>query len=213
MIDKFIEYETARPTFLAYEFQTLRSVQKEFFTALSQSMSKFKVTQPHEGEPTEPIVAPLKGGVVSESRSQMTSSGAQPRRGPRGRRDDDEDEDEDEPMPRGRQSMSGSFRRPTPGASQSTSFNKGPKKSPFGNAASDAPVPVDDEVPRLPPRRAAKGVYALVMYDFPGEEDDELPLREGQKVRVTRQHESGWWTGEINGNVGVFPATYVKLLD
>ena len=72
---------------------------------------------------------------------------------------------------------------------------------------------MDDEVPRLPPRRAAKGVYALVMYDFPGEEDDELPLREGQKVRVTRQHESGWWTGEINGNVGVFPVTYVKLLD
>ena len=61
LIDKFIEYETARPTFLAYEFQTLRSVQKEFFSSIAQSMSKFKVTQPHEGMPTEPIVAPYTG--------------------------------------------------------------------------------------------------------------------------------------------------------
>lgn len=177
-------------------------------------MSKFKVTRPHEGEPTEPIVAPLKAGAVSEGRSQLNSSGAQPRRGPRGHRDDDDDDEEEEPTLRGRQSsMNGSFRRPTPGASQSTAFSKGSKKSPFGNAASNAPVPVDEEAPRVPPRRPAKGVYALVMYDFPGEDDDELPLREGQKVRVTRQHESGWWTGEIGGKIGIFPATYVKLLE
>ena len=67
--------------------------------------------------------------------------------------------------------------------------------------ASSAPAP-----------RKPKGVYAVVLYDFPGEDEDELPLREGQKVRVTRQHESGWWTGELNGEIGMFPANYVKLL-
>ena len=62
------------------------------------------------------------------------------------------------------------------------------------------------------PARKPKGVMARVLYDFAGEDADELPLREGQKVRVTRQHESGWWTGEINGKVGMFPANYVELL-
>lgn len=68
-----------------------------------------------------------------------------------------------------------------------------------------------DERPAGPSRKP-KGVFAVVLYDFPGEDEDELPLREGQKVRVTRQHESGWWTGEINGKIGMFPATYVKLV-
>ena len=130
--------------------------------------------------------------------------------------DDDDDDDDEGNTPRGRtqqtrQASASSFRRPTPGASQGSTF-KGPKKSPFGNASSKTPEPVEDEEAPQPPRRPAKGVYALVIYDFPGTDEDELPLREGQKVRVTRQHPSGWWTGEINGKIGIFPATYVKLL-
>ena len=74
------------------------------------------------------------------------------------------------------------------------------------------PVDVDDLEETARPARKPKGVMARVLYDFAGEDADELPLREGQKVRVTRQHESGWWTGEINGKVGMFPANYVELL-
>ena len=220
LIDKFIEYETARPTYLAYEFQTLRSVQKEFFSSVAESMSKFKVTRPHEGEPTGPLVAPLEGSLAARD-DQDTRMSSQPRHGPRGRHeedddDGDDDDDDDGNTPRGRtqqtrQASASSFRRPTPGASQGSTF-KGPKKSPFGNASSKTPEPVEDEEAPQPPRRPAKGVYALVIYDFPGTDEDELPLREGQKVRVTRQHPSGWWTGEINGKIGIFPATYVKLL-
>ena len=194
-------------------------------------MSKFKSTQPHAGEPTEPLVTPFDRDALEAPRDQPRS-GPQPRgRGPRARRDemeddendDDDDDDEGSAPSRGRgaggasqqrAAMSTSFRRPTPGAAAPGGFSRGgPKKSPFGNVSGSAPAPRDEEEAPRPPRRPAqKGVFALVMYDFPGTDDDELPLREGQKVRVTRQHESGWWTGEINGKVGIFPATYVKLL-
>ena len=184
-------------------------------------MAKFKVTRPHEGEPTGPLVAPLEGSLAAHDEQESRVS-SQPRHGPRGRRDEDDDDGDDDDDEEGssargrttqtRQTSASSFRRPTPGASQGSAF-KGPKKNPFGNASAATPEPVDDEeeAPQLP-RRPAKGVYALVIYDFPGTDEDELPLREGQKVRVTRQHPSGWWTGEINGKVGIFPATYVKLL-
>ena len=211
LIDKFIEYETARPTFLAYEFQTLRSVQKEFFSAIAQGMSKFKVTQPHEGMPTEPIVAPYSG-LATNNNNQFNQGGRRP---PKARRayDDEEEEEGEDGAPRpARPTSQSSFRRPNPGAAQNNAFGRGGAKSGgFASRGTKAPVAVDVEEP-APPARKPKGVYAIVMYDFPGEDEDELPLREGQRVRVTRQHESGWWTGEINGKVGMFPATYVKLV-
>ena len=139
-----------------------------------------------------------------------------PRKGPRARRDDEDEEDDEDPRarrggPQARQSsQQGSFRRPTPAASSENAFSRGgQKKSPFASKGASAPIPVDVDEPA--PRKP-RGVYARVLYDFAGEDADELPLREGQKVRVTRQHESGWWTGEINGRVGMFPANYVELL-
>lgn len=148
--------------------------------------------------------------------ADLTSSTASagPRKGPRARRAEESDEEVEERRPASgaRQASSGSFRRPTPGASSENAFSRnGAKKNPFANRASNAPAPVDIDEPAPAPRRQ-KGVYAVVLYDFPGEDEDELPLREGQKVRVTRQHESGWWTGELNGEIGMFPANYVKLL-
>ena len=193
-------------------------MQKEFFSALAQKMDKFKVTKPYEGMPTEPIVAPY-----DPNSSFAQSDGPSARRGPRARRDEDDDDDEeDEEDPRARRggpqarrsAQQGSFHRPSPGGQAENAFSRGgPKKNPFGSKGASAPVPVDvDELEEARPARKPKGVFARVLYDFAGEDADELPLREGQKVRVTRQHESGWWTGEINGRVGMFPANYVELL-
>lgn len=182
-------------------------------------MDKFKVTKPYEGMPQEPIVARYD---PNSSFAQADLPGA--RRGPKARRneadDEDEDDDEDPRARRGgpqarRSAQQGSFRRPTPGGQAENAFSRGgQKKNPFGGKGASAPVPVDvdDMEETARPARKPKGVMARVLYDFAGEDADELPLREGQKVRVTRQHESGWWTGEINGKVGMFPANYVELL-
>lgn len=142
-----------------------------------------------------------------------------PRRAPRSRRVVEEEEEEaamaaasaDGQPVRPRRAAQGSFRRPTPGAVQSNAFSRNSRSSGFTSRGSSTPSAVDeDERPSVPARKQ-KGVFARVLYDFPGEDEDELPLREGQRVCVIRQHESGWWTGKIDGKVGMFPATYVKL--
>ena len=135
------------------------------------------------------------------------------RRAPRARRAVEEEEEEAEEGGRpSRQASQGSFRRPTPGVVQSNAFSRNSRGGGFAARGSNAPAAVETREQPAPPARKPKGVFAVALYDFPGEDEDELPLREGQKVRVTRQHESGWWTGEVNGKVGMFPATYVKLV-
>lgn len=41
---------------------------------------------------------------------------------------------------------------------------------------------------------------------------DELTLKPGDILKVYRQQDDGWWLGECNGNVGIFPATYVEIV-
>jgi hypothetical protein len=44
--------------------------------------------------------------------------------------------------------------------------------------------------------------------------DDELSLAEGQIVSVVSKgvEDKGWWKGELEGRMGVFPDNFVKLL-
>lgn len=32
----------------------------------------------------------------------------------------------------------------------------------------------------------------------------------GEEIKVYNKQADGWWQGELNGRVGIFPATYVK---
>ncbi|XP_052242477.1 uncharacterized protein LOC127852563 [Dreissena polymorpha] len=55
---------------------------------------------------------------------------------------------------------------------------------------------------------------ALVRYSYVGEHEDELSLTEGEIINVLDKdlEDSGWWRGEINGRVGVFPDNFVELI-
>ena len=53
---------------------------------------------------------------------------------------------------------------------------------------------------------------AKVTYDYDAENEDELNLKEGDMVKVLDQEEEGWWKGELNGKVGVFPSNFVELV-
>ena len=57
---------------------------------------------------------------------------------------------------------------------------------------------------------AANERWVKALYDFPGDASDELALRVGQVVQVTKEVSSDWWIGESNGQTGMFPATYVE---
>lgn len=53
------------------------------------------------------------------------------------------------------------------------------------------------------------------MFDYEPENPDELKLTVGDVVIVTNKDipdNEGWWEGELNGKVGVFPTNFVELL-
>ena len=47
---------------------------------------------------------------------------------------------------------------------------------------------------------------AKVEYDFEARNSDELSLDRGDIVTLLEQSDSGWWKGDLNGKIGVFPA-------
>ncbi|OAD66504.1 hypothetical protein PHYBLDRAFT_95750, partial [Phycomyces blakesleeanus NRRL 1555(-)] len=53
---------------------------------------------------------------------------------------------------------------------------------------------------------------AEALYDFPGTNPRELPLRQGEIVQVLKYStvDNDWWRGSLHGRTGVFPRTYVK---
>ena len=56
---------------------------------------------------------------------------------------------------------------------------------------------------------------AIVMFRYESENPDELELFEGDIITVLNKdvpENVGWWEGEVNGEVGMFPSNFVQLL-
>ena len=53
---------------------------------------------------------------------------------------------------------------------------------------------------------------ALALYDFPGTVEGDLPFQRGDHLQVLQQDPQGWWLGEKEGQIGLFPFNYVRLL-
>jgi hypothetical protein len=51
-----------------------------------------------------------------------------------------------------------------------------------------------------------------VIYDYDSNMFDELTIRCGETINLHDKQEDGWWLGELNGVVGIFPATYVEMI-
>lgn len=82
---------------------------------------------------------------------------------------------------------------------------------PFGAMA----MPGMGGVPGL--RKATKygvqKIYAKVTFDYDAEKDDELTMKAGDMVEVTKQDDEGWWTGILQGKEGAFPSNFVELVE
>ncbi|CAG8504651.1 1689_t:CDS:2, partial [Racocetra persica] len=68
---------------------------------------------------------------------------------------------------------------------------------------------VEDEQARKP----TEPKLARVEYDYQAKESDELSLDKGDVVTVLEQVDQGWWKGDLNGKIGMFPANHVKLIE
>lgn len=57
--------------------------------------------------------------------------------------------------------------------------------------------------------------FVKALYDYEGQTDDELSFPEGAIIRILNkenQDDDGFWEGEFNGRVGVFPSVLVEEL-
>ncbi|KAF8571457.1 hypothetical protein P879_00700 [Paragonimus westermani] len=53
----------------------------------------------------------------------------------------------------------------------------------------------------------------LVEYDYIAEEPDELTIKKNEVIKDVSQFEEGWFIGNLDGKIGVFPDNFVKILD
>jgi nostrin len=48
------------------------------------------------------------------------------------------------------------------------------------------------------------------LYSYTPKLYDELELLPGDLIEIHTKQEDGWWLGQLNNNIGIFPATYVE---
>lgn len=70
------------------------------------------------------------------------------------------------------------------------------------------PPPPMPELSQPPPSPPNEVVVAL--YDFEAVNAEELNIRQGDIITVTKKDDSGWWEGTLNGQSGIFPSNYVS---
>jgi len=119
--------------------------------------------------------------------------------------------------------------KPGPGSSQS--FSSFPTSSPASSGSFAAPMtrsappssstptysaPSNHSSPLAASAPMSGGGEATIMvkaqYAYTTSEPNELSFTEGALIKVTYQDDSGWWEGELNGRVGVFPSNHVTVI-
>lgn len=61
---------------------------------------------------------------------------------------------------------------------------------------------------------ASNSNKAVALYTFAGEQSGDLPFRKGDVITIVQKSGTtdDWWTGEVGGKQGIFPANYVELV-
>lgn len=69
--------------------------------------------------------------------------------------------------------------------------------------------------PQVAPKRGARRVqYVEALYDYEADGEDEITIHAGDKIVLLQEDTdgSGWTEGEINGQKGLFPTSYIRKL-
>ncbi|KAL4647552.1 adapter molecule crk-like [Arapaima gigas] len=61
------------------------------------------------------------------------------------------------------------------------------------------------------PLRQEEAEYVRALFDFPGNDDEDLPFRKGDVLRVLEKPEEQWWNAQNSeGRTGMIPVPYVE---
>lgn len=82
----------------------------------------------------------------------------------------------------------------------------------LGALASDEPFDDDDFDDDISPEPQNQRIIGRcrALFDYSAGQPDELILQTGDIINIYDKQPDGWWQGELNGRVGMFPATYVQ---
>jgi SH3 domain-containing kinase-binding protein 1 len=73
-----------------------------------------------------------------------------------------------------------------------------------------SPSVASSSSPPKPPGEPLVRVRAT--FSFSKRKEGELSFGKGDVIVVLKQHKSGWWKGEFNGQVGLFPSNYCTII-
>ncbi|CAG2102844.1 unnamed protein product [Medioppia subpectinata] len=99
-----------------------------------------------------------------------------------------------------------------------------PKLSPIGDTSLERnknlpkkpppqpPAPEPEIAPKLPPKPVRE--QAMVLYTYVAQNEDELSIKEGEIINIVSKEieDVGWWKGELNGRIALFPDNFVEII-
>ena len=62
-------------------------------------------------------------------------------------------------------------------------------------------------------KKEFKQMNVISNYDFIAENDNEMSLKKGDIIKVTKCIDEGWWVGICKDRSGMFPSNYVKIIE
>ncbi|ORX50447.1 SH3-domain-containing protein [Hesseltinella vesiculosa] len=98
----------------------------------------------------------------------------------------------------------------TPSPTQPQHLDTSAQQTPSPNEPSPSSAAASTVSPTAPDPDATDLDYVTAVYDFSAINPEEMDLREGDRILVTKRDDSGWWEGVLNGQQGIFPANYVE---
>ncbi|KAF9523461.1 hypothetical protein CPB83DRAFT_862843 [Crepidotus variabilis] len=96
--------------------------------------------------------------------------------------------------------------QPKPAVHMPSAF--GAKKNNFTPPPPRAPIAREPS----PELEEVEGEWVEALYDYDSGETGDLKVAEGDRILLTERTSDDWWTGEIDGRKGLFPASYAKVL-
>lgn len=60
---------------------------------------------------------------------------------------------------------------------------------------------------------ACSGPRCIALFDYEGEEDDELTFSQGDVIALLELVEQEWGRGQIHGRVGIFPLNFTEVVE
>ena len=90
------------------------------------------------------------------------------------------------------------------------------------SGSSKAPPPVASKPaalrpppPKPKPARLATALpRAIALYDFQAQQPGDLAFKADDVIEIIERtpDANGWWKGQLNGQEGIFPANYIRML-